>query len=106
MQKNLLKNILLRAIPFPESVRNFKRKICPCSLSFNNVLLEKGIEQLQMLSNIGFSIEGRTILEIGTGWQPIIPIIFYLKGCKNIVLTDIHRYLDNNLFLETINGFF
>jgi len=37
------------------------------------------------------SLEKAKILEIGTGWYPIVPIVFYLSGSNNIETTDIRK---------------
>ena len=40
------------------------------------------------------SIEGKTLLEIGTGHVPILPIGFFLSGSESIITIDLNRRLD------------
>jgi SAM-dependent methyltransferase len=54
---------------------------------------------LSALNRAGYGLEGKSTLEIGTGWVPIIPMIFYLfgqRGCKSF---DINRLLRPELSL-------
>ncbi|MGH7069227.1 MAG: methyltransferase domain-containing protein [Acetobacteraceae bacterium] len=34
------------------------------------------------------------VLELGTGWLPIIPLLFHLAGSRRLMLTDIERLMD------------
>jgi len=37
-------------------------------------------------------VQGRLVVEIGSGWQPMLPLLFALKGAR-VVLTDLHRLM-------------
>ncbi len=39
-------------------------------------------------------IVGKTLLEIGTGHAPIVPIVFFLSGAESIITIDLNRRLD------------
>ena len=39
--------------------------------------------------HVSGDLAGRRVLEIGTGWYPIVPLYFYLKGAENITTIDI-----------------
>jgi SAM-dependent methyltransferase len=44
-----------------------------------------------------FSIEGSTIVEIGSGWYPALPVCFSLAGGASCHTVDIRRHFDENL---------
>lgn len=98
-QIKFIRNALFGLLPFPEAVRNFKRRLCPYSAAIDEWVLEQGIRQVQMLATVGHSPAGKIILELGTGWKPIIPIVFYLSGCNKILLIDTQRLLDRELII-------
>ncbi len=46
-----------------------------------------------------------TVLELGTGWYPVIPIAFYLSGVERIISLDIQQWLTRQTLLQTIQKF-
>ena len=54
-------------------------------------------------------LSGRTmpdrVLELGTGWFPVVPIGLYLSGAGIIVSTDIRNHLRSKYLLQTILKF-
>lgn len=66
--------------------------------------LDQGIEQIKMIESANMSIKNKIVLELGTGWQPIIPILFYLKDAKKIILIDSQRLIDKKLLVSLINN--
>jgi len=63
--------------------------------------LEQGLYQVEMLKRSGYDLRHKTLLNIGTGWQPTIPLVFHLAGCDDIILTDHERVLDRELLVQT-----
>ena len=57
------------------------KRVDICSAQFAHVLHLAG----------GFSLEGKTCLEIGSGWVLSHALVFYLLGAKRIIATDLHR---------------
>jgi len=51
-----------------------------------------------LMDRHGIDLNGAVILEIGSGWFPIIPIILKLSGAKTIYLSDIVRRIDAGTF--------
>jgi SAM-dependent methyltransferase len=51
----------------------------------------------QYLSDVQFAIPGATIVEIGTGWYPVLPICFSFAGAQCIKTYDIQRHLNAKL---------
>jgi SAM-dependent methyltransferase len=45
------------------------------------------------LSNVGFRVSGARLMEIGTGWHPVLPLCFVLAGARSIATFDIVRLL-------------
>ena len=63
------------------------------------VLLRDVLEDLSVL---GFRIEGKRILEVGTGWRAEIPMLFYVLGAARIDTFDLNRYLRPELMLPSV----
>ncbi|MCG8457156.1 MAG: class I SAM-dependent methyltransferase [Holophagales bacterium] len=41
----------------------------------------------------GGVVEGATVVEVGTGWVPIVPLGFWICGAREVVSYDLHRFL-------------
>ena len=54
------------------------------------------------LADVQFPIAGATIVEVGTGWYPVLPICFNLAGARQIQTYDIHRHIDGKLTARAI----
>lgn len=104
-QLKLIKDTLFGLAPFPETLRKIKRKFIPYESSPNakRWTIEQGIMQVQMLHKTSFPVYGKTALELGTGWEPLIPLIFYLAGCQKIILIDSQRLLNRETVISSIN---
>jgi SAM-dependent methyltransferase len=59
---------------------------------------------LRYLRDCGFSVLGSTLLEIGTGWYPTLPICFSLAGAKRVITYDIVRHIDADLTFRMIGA--
>jgi hypothetical protein len=55
--------------------------------------------------NTHSSLPLNSSLEIGTGWYPVVPILLYLTGCKNIITIDIAPLVTLAQVKETILKF-
>ena len=51
----------------------------------------------QYLHDVGFGIPGVSIVEIGTGWYPVLPICFSFAGARSIKTYDIERHISAKL---------
>src|SRR5580700_4081398 len=58
----------------------------------------------QYLSDVGFHIAGVSIVEVGTGWYPVLPICFSLAGAGCIKTYDIHRHINPKLTERALAG--
>ena len=43
-----------------------------------------------------------TVLELGTGWYPVIPILFYLTGLGRVISVDIQQWMNRKTQQDTI----
>jgi SAM-dependent methyltransferase len=64
--------------------------------------LQQGITILKCLSAIGETVEGKKIVEIGTGWAPVLPLLFWLLGYDKCITFDISRLLKESLVIESV----
>jgi SAM-dependent methyltransferase len=92
-------------LPFQDRLRCYKRRFFPYQTEPDRDAwtLTQGIQQILWLREAGFLFGDATVLEIGSGWQPIIPILYYLAGCKRIYLTDAAILLDRELVINAMN---
>jgi hypothetical protein len=68
----------------------------------------KGIDNLRLIrSKIDdFGLDDKTILELGTGWHGVDPVIFHLIGASDIVTVDHHPHLTHDNLKATIKALF
>ena len=90
-----VKDAAKAALPFQLSLRRLKRVIRPYTDNPTNssLALHQGLQQIDALRKAGCGISG-DILELGSGWLPIIPILFQIAGARKLILTDIERLMD------------
>ena len=50
--------------------------------------------QVEVLNRLGFRVQGRDLLEIGTGWLPVFPLCFALAGARRCHTFDLNRHLN------------
>ncbi len=96
-KRKVLKDAAKSVIPFQRQLRLLKRRFVPYQDDRGNsvLALQQGLDQISMLRASGRPIDG-TILEFGSGWLPIIPLIFHIAGAKKMVLTDVERLMDEH----------
>lgn len=83
-------------MPFRRSLRRLRRALRPYEddPGCTHYCITNGLEQIAALRNAGFTAEGRTVLEFGSGWHPLIPWLFQIAGAREVILTDIDRLMD------------
>lgn len=59
---------------------------------------------LRYLRDCEFSLSGKTLLEIGAGWYPTLPICFSLTGARRIVTYDLVRHIDSQLAFRMVRA--
>jgi SAM-dependent methyltransferase len=84
-------------MPFKKTIRQIKRRVQPYrdNPANSDYCITNGLQQLGALSQAAVPVAGSTVLEFGTGWLPLIPMLFHLAGARHLVLTDIERLMDD-----------
>jgi hypothetical protein len=57
---------------------------------------------MRYLQQVEFEMDGASLIEIGTGWFPTLPICFSLVGAKRVLTYDISRHMDARLTFRMI----
>ena len=66
----------------------------------------KGLRNIEILyRELNFSLSGKTVLELGTGWHGIDLLIFYLLGANKIITIDHYAHLRIDVCLNAIKHF-
>ncbi len=83
-------------LPFQAQLRQIKRKILPYrdNPSNSSYALQQGLDQIRLLRAQGIPLSG-DIIELGSGWIPIIPLLFHCAGARKLILTDVERLMDD-----------
>ncbi len=79
-------------VPFRDQLRVLKYRVVPFTPDAGKDAwtIEQGLTQVEWIGS-GIRLEGASVLEIGSGWQPIIPMLFSLAGVGKVYLTDVNR---------------
>lgn len=89
--KNTIKTIL----PFQGALRALKRRVSPPELGARHAMVVKGgLEHIEAARDAGVRLDGARVIELGTGWFPIQPLMFRAAGAGVVYLTDAHRLMD------------
>jgi SAM-dependent methyltransferase len=100
-QVQLATGLVKAALPFRDDFRRMVRKVRPYRANRGNTYqaLEQGLRQVRLLRDAGANLSG-TVLELGSGWLPVVPLLFYLAGAERLLLTDIQRLMDERTVEE------
>lgn len=95
---------ILGRLPFGASLRHGKRKVFGYAPDPSNLIgaLDNLDEMQAELASLGRSFAGATILEIGSGWFPAVPITLALHGAKSVLLSDLNVHMDATTFSTTL----
>lgn len=96
---------VLARLPFGQALRGVKRRLLGYRPDPDNLgqTLKNWSQMRAALSHTGGSIEGATVLEIGTGWFPTIPILQCLQGARRVFMSDLNVHLDDVSFAATMD---
>lgn len=77
-------------IPFQDRLREWKQRTVGYQANTRNApgTLADGLEQAAWIAEHFGGLKGLDVLEIGTGWEPIIPLIYRVAGARAVCLTD------------------
>lgn len=101
-----LKATLKHFIPFKPQLRALKRRFRPYRTDpvMDHGLLASGLHLLQVLERHGVPCRDAAVLELGSGWNPVIPLLFVLAGARRVVMTDIERLMDGALLRAALRS--
>ena len=103
-QVNCLCHAAKAALPFKSSLRRLKRRIGArgCTIDEKSSY-SGGFDHILALRDAGADVKSRDILEVGTGWYPVIPLMMRVAGANRIYLTDVEPLLDSDSLLDAID---
>jgi len=64
---------------------------------------QKSINFIEIIKNHDYDVTDKTFLEIGTGRTINVPTGLWLCGAKKIISVDLHKYLKEELVIESVN---
>lgn len=96
---------VLARVPFGQGLRRAKRKLFGYAPDPANLrdTMDGWTQMRHGLERANGRLEGATILEIGTGWFPTIPILQCLAGAKRVIMSDLHPHLDDVSFAAALD---
>jgi SAM-dependent methyltransferase len=94
--------LVLAHIPLGERINNSLRGNALYQ-RLNENALRQGLLHVKMLRRVGVSLDGAVVLEIGSGWKPIVPFVFRAAGCCKVLLCDLYPHLDKELLATTLH---
>lgn len=98
------KNAAFGLLPFAGALRQLKRRLRPYPADVPGWTLEEGLRLVEMLREAGCEVRGATVLEVGSGWEPIVPVLFSLAGAARVVTVDTQRLMDGATLTGTVSG--
>ncbi|MBM7066793.1 class I SAM-dependent methyltransferase [Actibacterium sp. 188UL27-1] len=89
------KNAIAAVLPFQNTMRRLKRRVTGKTHRIHEAsVYSGGFDQIQFLQKSGLDLADADILEVGTGWYPVIPLMLRLAGARHVHLSDTHRLMD------------
>ncbi|HLP40238.1 MAG TPA: class I SAM-dependent methyltransferase [Fibrobacteria bacterium] len=100
----LVKKAIVGRLPFADKLRAIKRKVFGYPPDPRNLELTiKSYGRIKAnLEKHGAKIEDSTILEIGSGWFPTIPILLARDGARKVFMSDLNVHMDEITFKATL----
>ena len=93
------------ALPFQAQLKRLKDRISPYQPNLRQDMhtIAQGIHQVEWVSGF-LPIKGASVLEIGSGWQPMIPLLYSLGGASRVFLTDLNVLLRPDTFAAALHS--
>src|SRR6187402_2154989 len=103
-QLHVAKLAVMGRLPFGAGLRAVKRRFLGyppnrCNLKGTLRDLE---EMVGELAGMGRSLKGATVLEIGSGWFPVIPVMLAAAGARRVYLSDLTPRIDRVTLAATL----
>jgi hypothetical protein len=91
-------------IPFAPQVRWVKRALVGYGSDPANDegLLEDAVLMAAAMMAAGARLDGARVVEIGTGWMPMLPLVFGMAGA-HVVTMDLNRLMDQHTFRHSVH---
>jgi SAM-dependent methyltransferase len=91
----LARSLLKAALPFADTARRLKRRLVPYqpNMAHNGFTFDDAVDMIEALREAGAPLAG-DVLEVGSGWTPIAPLMFHMAGARHVTLTDLERLYD------------
>lgn len=97
MRKWILKAIVQKIIswmPFSHRINYLFQKYVTKGVRLSEAYLEDKLVHFSHHARLWEgSLKGKIVLELGTGWYPIVPVCFFLTGAESIYTVDITPFL-------------
>lgn len=92
-------------LPFQTQLRRLKDRFVPYrpNLDDDARTIEQGVRQAQWVDG-ALPLEGAVVLEVGSGWQPMIPVLYSLSGAARVFLTDLNVLLRADTFRAALSA--
>jgi len=92
-------------LPFQAQLRRLKDRLVPYQPNLEDDIhtIQQGIRQVQWVDAVS-PIRGTTVLEVGSGWQPMIPVLYSLAGAARVYLTDLNVLLRPDTFAAALRA--
>jgi len=99
------KKALAARVPFGDALRHAKRRRVGYRPDLGNLetTLENYADIHAAALRAGRPVAGARVLEVGSGWFPLIPILLCLDGAREVVMTDLNRHMDEITFSAAID---
>jgi hypothetical protein len=97
---------VLSRFPFQSRIRVFLQKrfgALSCDWPVDRTL-SYGRTLAMVCRKCGCPLDGKTTMEIGTGWVPLIPVFFWLCGSRSCHTYDIDRLLSEDIALRALRS--
>lgn len=91
----LARSLLKAALPFADTARRLKRRLVPYqpNMAHNGFTYDDALDMIDALREAGVPLSAE-VLEVGSGWTPIAPMLFHMAGARHVTLTDLERLYD------------
>ncbi len=92
-------------MPFQDHLRRMKRDLCGYRPNpvYDRRTIQQGIEQLQSIQAV-VDLPSACVLEVGSGWEPLIPLLYSLAGTRETIMTDLRALLHASSVRATVDS--
>lgn len=95
---------LLARVPFGRALRRSKRRLFGYEPDPSNLrdTLAALAQMRQALATLDRSFSNASILEVGSGWFPTIPVMLCMDGARQVLMSDLNPHMDAVTFASTL----